>query len=313
MDEIKAYLSRLRKGLAKISQSEQEGVLEEVQSHIEDGLQDPRMGLSRGERRERLMSELGYPGEMANSMNDVHRRHNWLDVALGPVVFLMMWPVHSLIVRVAGDYMLSYKLGLVIFLPIYFSMILVSRKRRSSMLEGWWLSWTFLHLISALPLALQTQGLVRLAAIFWSALLLTTLSLLVRRIWRSRSDGLSVTLSIQPITLAFATVGLLALHLGILPAKTSGYLENSLQTVVYGTTVACVLIMSQRSRRWVSLITGMMVYVVIAAAVIGWYRPANILFFLASIALLLLGLFIPILLGLGIEYRHTRHNPLIPV
>jgi hypothetical protein len=73
MDEIGDYLSRLRKGLKGISDSEREDIAAEIRSHIEDGLQDPRTGASERQRLERIMSELGNPAEMAKGMNMVYR------------------------------------------------------------------------------------------------------------------------------------------------------------------------------------------------------------------------------------------------
>ena len=73
MDEIGDYLSRLRRGLKGISDSEREEITAEIRSHIEDGLQDPRTGASETQRLERIMSELGDPAKMAKGMNRVYR------------------------------------------------------------------------------------------------------------------------------------------------------------------------------------------------------------------------------------------------
>lgn len=311
MDDIRAYLSRLRKRLTRISRWKQEDIFAEIESHIEDGLQDPEMGVTEKERRERIMSELGRSNEMADGMNSIHRQHNWLDVLLGPFVFIITWPLASLVLHATGD---NYRLLSFFMLPLYFSMVFVARHRRSSLLEGWWLSWTFLSLLSSLWLALfLTRGLMRLSSVLWGVLLLLALSLLVRRIWQSRGDGLLVALSIQPITLSFATVTLLTIHRGILPKNISGYLENGLTLVIYGATLAFVLVMSRRPRRWASLMAGMLVYAAVAAAAIGWYRPGNIASFAASIAMLLTGLFLPIFVGLCVEYRYIRRNPLVVI
>jgi len=73
MDDINAYISNLRKKLKGISHSECEDITAEIRNHIEDGLQDPRMGQSEGQRLEKTMSELGNPAEMADRMSKVHR------------------------------------------------------------------------------------------------------------------------------------------------------------------------------------------------------------------------------------------------
>lgn len=73
MDEIGDYLSRLRKGLKGISDSEREDITAEIRSHIEEGLRDPRTGASERQRLERIMSELGTPAEMAKGMNRIYR------------------------------------------------------------------------------------------------------------------------------------------------------------------------------------------------------------------------------------------------
>ena len=73
MDDVNAYISSLRKKLEGISHSECEEITAEIRSHIEGGLQDPRMGQSEEQRLEKTMSELGNPAEMADRMNKVHR------------------------------------------------------------------------------------------------------------------------------------------------------------------------------------------------------------------------------------------------
>jgi len=74
MDDINAYISSLREKLKGIDHSECEDITAEIRSHIEDGLQDPRIGASERQRLEKIMSELGRPTEMAKGMNRVHGR-----------------------------------------------------------------------------------------------------------------------------------------------------------------------------------------------------------------------------------------------
>lgn len=78
MDDINAYISSLRENLKGISHSECEDITAEIRRHIEDGLQDPRIGVSERQRLEKIMSELGHPTEMAKGMSKVHRRHRYM-------------------------------------------------------------------------------------------------------------------------------------------------------------------------------------------------------------------------------------------
>jgi uncharacterized membrane protein len=90
MDDIGAYLSRLRKRLKADSDSEREDITAEIRSHIEDGLQDPQMGSSETQRLEKIMSELGHPTKMANEMNKVHRDRRYMrPVMAGGAVLLI--------------------------------------------------------------------------------------------------------------------------------------------------------------------------------------------------------------------------------
>lgn len=91
MDEIRAYLSHLRKKLKGINHSKCEDITAEIRSHIEDGLQDPRIGASERQRLERVMSEIGHPEEMAKGMNKVYRTRWYirLIMAVGAILLIL--------------------------------------------------------------------------------------------------------------------------------------------------------------------------------------------------------------------------------
>ena len=83
MDEIGDYLSRLRKELKGISDSEREDITAEIRSHIEDGLQDPRTGASERQRRPEHDGQLMVPAlDLMHGVDD--ERAAVLDLAPGP-------------------------------------------------------------------------------------------------------------------------------------------------------------------------------------------------------------------------------------
>ena len=213
MDDFKSYLSHLRKGLSKVNFSEQEDIIEEIKSHIEDSLQDPERGESHKDRVKNTMSELGHPREIANGMNEIHRRYNWLDV----ILIMAIFPIFFVIVNLTRQLKIQ-ELFIPICLLMFLGMIIIARKLRSSILEAWWLSWTnafiFIMLYNSIRwiykkrfLMSSRDNFIILGVIpIWlkisllSIFLIFALNFLIRRIWLSRRDGLSIFFLLFPIT-----------------------------------------------------------------------------------------------------------------
>lgn len=331
MGDPKSYLSRLRKGLLKLSRSEQEDIVAEIQSHIQDGLQDQRLGVSQEERAEKTISELGRPREMVNGMNEVHRRHGWLDVILVLAIFPILiapYPLKHLM-----DPQRYKELSLLAILVMLLGMVIIARKRGSSILEGWWLSWTAVY-ISLGPLrsilrrmyARQPYGNVTTITgvptwmmITLLCMLLLGLSFLIRRIWLSRSNGFAIFFLLFPITSQcsglFTTFAMRVANSAVRPNVVYLVLISAVVTVaIYTTTFARALATSRQSRRWYSLTIGMVALAIHnTAASLILFPNTSVIAFVGKLAVLPLGSLVPVIIGLAIEYRHTGRNPLIPV
>jgi uncharacterized membrane protein len=82
MNELNNYSTRVRQALNRryetLSRSEQDDILAEIQSHIEEGLEDRRMGAGEAERSAKVLAELGSPTEMAGAASSARKSYPWL-------------------------------------------------------------------------------------------------------------------------------------------------------------------------------------------------------------------------------------------
>ncbi len=316
MGNIDAYLSRLDKGLLRMDDSEREDVIEEIQSHIEDGAQDPEMGASEVERRQKIMSELGHPGRMASGINDVYQRYSWLDVVLMIAIYFVIWPLRRLIKLPNNT-----DLYVLILLPIFFSMILIARRRSSAIPEAWWLSQAVLYISLGLFMARMDVGHFTsipswIKIPFWSILLIPALSWFAVKLWRSSGDGFLIVFLLLPIVPCASAFGIIYVMKPTLDAYTSvpstSYPGWLVDIAIRGITFACALMLPQRSKRWTYLIIGMIALAIHSSVLVyTQFSDISLTVILGYTAIILSYTLIPVAIGLAIEYRYTGRNPLL--
>lgn len=334
MDDFKSYLSRLRKGLSKVSPSEQDDIIEEIQSHIEDGLQDPKMGESQKDRVKNTMSKLGNTKEITYGMNEVHRRYNWLDVILIMAIFPALFAI-AILMR----YSRIHELQVLVNLFMFLGMITIARRLGSTISEGWYLSWanicTLVILYNSIKWIYKKRFLMRSRPNFityeaisaWlmisllSIFLIIALGFLIRRIWLSRRDGLYIFFLIFPITFQTSiSIGEFiteATHPAITANTSSPFwvgFFGMIMIAILSIAFACTLMMPKVFKRWYFLVIGMMALMInnaIAYSIL--HHNTRLIVLIEQFTIQLSGLFIPVIIGLAIEYAHTGRNPLLPI
>jgi hypothetical protein len=272
------------------------------------------MGLLEAERVKKLKSELGSPRRMAEGLYNAHWRKRWLDIllALAPLVVIFLVRMTTVVVLAYRDPTgvdNKLRIASLVIMPIYLGMIFIGRRRKSSMLTAWWLSWTIVYLSNTVFLAVGTEAPVWMFVILGASLLFS-FSLFGRQLWQSRKNGLLIAFATLPIMLWLAEWSLrIAYWMTKAQSFISPYSERhwriSLITIpFYIGIVVFLLLLSQRQRRWLSLIAGVIIYVVAATFI---WQPLPLVY----IAIYWLVLSVPIAIGLTLEYRRTRQNPLV--
>src|SRR5512146_1989358 len=82
------YMRTLRQQLKDFSLKEQEELVEEINSHIEDAEEDPKMGKDAEQRRKKLMNELGSPKEIGRGFKEIYRPDRLIDYLLIAIPYL---------------------------------------------------------------------------------------------------------------------------------------------------------------------------------------------------------------------------------
>ncbi len=310
MKTIHSYLIQLQKDLNALSAAERADILAEIKSHIDDGLQDPQMGQTPGEREAKLMAEMGSPSDMGNGFSHIHRSHTWLDVVLALIPAVVIFVSKALVTGSTMDMLL----GWLVVLPIYLGMIYLSLHRKSLMLLGWWLAWTILYASQTLMISTDsgeslfrvTQNVKWVTTAGYIVLLLGSLYYFGRKLWVWQHDGLLVAFSLQPIiwsVVSFA-MGVVSIKLSS-PTALGEYLH--LFTLVEGPLYVfmVVLVMSPASRRirWYALILSALGY---TASILTIWDSIPPVFIVLSVLIVAA----PIIGGLTLDYRFTHRNPL---
>lgn len=135
---MEEYIQALRRQLKGFSPEEQESLIEEISSHIEDGEEDPKMGSNVEERRKRLMNELGSPKDMGRgSVKAVYSPARIIDYLLIAIPYALYPFLNSLYTSLMAKYSWAdLRLDILIHLPL----IAIGLWRRSVPLTLFWLT-----------------------------------------------------------------------------------------------------------------------------------------------------------------------------
>jgi hypothetical protein len=312
MGDFNTYLNQLQKSLNSFNPAKRDDILAEIQSHIEDGLQDPGLGYSKEERVQKMKAELGSPLEMADGFHRSSWSNRWLDFLLALVPLLVIFLVRFLTIIALDFYNLAspvnaLQIPLLGIMPLYFGMIFIAQRRQSLALNLWWLSLTVVHLSNAALVGFAVE-----TPIWWmlaiSVPLLISWGLFGYKLWQFRHSGLLLAFALLPIMLPLADRlwGIL-FRWTLTPEVYGEHLWNAMlvNNFFHLSLVAFLFLSPQRAMRWLGLVFSTIVYLILIIVIwqpLPWFNVATFYWPLMAF---------PIVLGLILEYRHTRQHHLV--
>lgn len=300
MNEIEKYLNELKKELRDLPEAMQADVLAEVQTHIEDGLEDETLVDKTAVQHTTLLRELGSPAELVRNLHWRNWKLNARDAALAIIPLLPLNPLSVAIDNYLGMTPPALGLSYLMRFLVCFGMVLLARRLRSKLLEGWWLSFTlstvfsvFLHSVSWSNSWLPGPG--------WQLLPVASVVIVGgfygRFLWQNRYDGLTISTTLMPFM--WSAINLFSIRPLVLM---QGYVwrqmwSGALVSVAFFLIVLTTFVYPGRWQRWLLLFAWYAICAVGSVAI--WLPNPN-----AGIWFLLM---LPFLLGLGIELTANRH------
>ncbi len=188
------YLESLRKKLKGFSQDERAVLIEEIGSHIEGGEEDPKLGKDPVQRRQKIMSKLDSPEQMAKGFKKVYQPGGLVDYLLIAIPFLLNLPINLLLLALMPIYPWADARLVIIF---HLILLGVGFWRRSTLLIVFWLADIAVQLASVLLVAKGYYGSLQTA--LWCIVLVSLILQLGRMVWQNRHDFLIVTFALLPI------------------------------------------------------------------------------------------------------------------
>lgn len=189
------YIHELRKQLKGFSTKEQEALIEEISSHIEDGEEDPKMGKEVLQRRKKLMNELGSPKDMANGFKDTYQPNRFLDYLFILIPYLFYPYLNALYMSLMPKYgWADVRLDVVVHLPL----VALALWRRSAPLALFWIT---ILVSQLLYITTQSYWYYGIQTIFWALLLLGLIILAGYILWKKRNDLLIMLFGLLPVSM----------------------------------------------------------------------------------------------------------------
>ncbi len=254
------YRQRLRKQLRDFSSEEQQAFLDEINSHIESGEEDARMGKNIEQRRKRLMAEMGSPKDLGANFKTIYRQGGFLDYLWIAVPSLLYPLLNMLYMNLMPKYpWADVRLDILIHLPL----IAAGLWRRSAPLVLFWAGTLAIQIAAMLLITHGYYGMVQTTT--WFALMLGLIALLAYILWQNRQELLTITFGLLPLVLGFTGILMLIiqphtpsplgsldrilLHLYVYMTRSGDYIS------FYGTliTLALFFIATNRNLRWLGL------------------------------------------------------------
>lgn len=311
MNDFNTYLTQLQNALKGFTPAERDEIMAEIRSHIEDGLDDPVMGLSKEERIKKVTDELGSPLELGNGLQESKWSHRWINFLLALVPLLVIYLIRFGTIIVISqlnkaDPESVLLIPLFIITPTYFVMVFIGQRRRSLVLMLWWLSLTAVFSINAVLMGAVIGVPVWMLAI-WTVCLISGSGLLGYTLWLHRQKGLLLAFALIPIMLQLADKLLGIYSVGHLSPEQYGehiWQALWLNNLLFLSIVAFMFLFPQRHVRWLGLMMSSGIYL-LAVFIVWQSLPALILY--GSLASL------PIIIGILVEYHHKNKNILVSV
>jgi len=200
------YLQVLRNKLKRFPLEDQAALIEEIGSHIECGEEDASMGKDPAQRRQKLMVELGSPGQMAKGFKRIYQPGGLIDYLLIAVPYLINLPINLLLVSQMPKYPWADVRLVIVF---HLVVLAIGFWRQSILVILYWLAHLSIQLIFVLWHVNGYFGALQTA--LWSIVLAGLIFLFGRIVWKNRRDLLIVIYALLPFSM-----GVLALAITII-------------------------------------------------------------------------------------------------
>ena len=208
------YIQRLREHLKGFSTEEQEALIEEIRSHMESGIDDPKMGKDEDERKKRLMTELGSPKDMGRGFKVTYRKERFIDYLLIIVPYLLYPFLNMLYVSLMPKYSWAdVRLDILIHLPL----IAIGLWKRSALLTSFWITTLVTQIITMLLLVGNYYGSLQTGV--WLIIALGLVVLLAQIVLQNRHDPLVTAFALLPLIMCGVGTVLAIIH----PAASTSY------------------------------------------------------------------------------------------
>lgn len=262
MNDIETYLKQLDYALRELPPAKRDDTIAEIESHIE-------AGLAENDEPAKLLQELGPPQILAAKLHHLQWKHNWLYFGLATIPLLILDIISS-----SMPYyliILGLPLSLTKLFALLFCLLLlgISMRTKSTLLIGWWFGLTVMRGYDAV---FMPSSWIYLFLFLWIGLL----GLYGRFLWRQRTDGFVISLSLIPYVWGSA----IAFVPGTVWASDHLFrvmLTSTVSAVALTLTVLAAFIISDRKQRWQAMLIGTTICV--AATLFVWHG-SGLLFWL---------------------------------
>jgi hypothetical protein len=197
------YLESLRKKLKGFSQDERAVLIEEIGSHIEGGEEDPKLGKDPVQRRQKIMSKLDSPEQMAKGFKKVYQPGGLVDYLLIAIPYLLNLPINLLLVSLMPKYHWADARMVILF---HIVLLVIGLWRRSIFLTLFWLADLAIQLIFVLWVANGYYGLLQTS--LWGFVVVALIFQWGRMIWQYRRDLMIVIFAFLPVFMGFLALSI---------------------------------------------------------------------------------------------------------
>ena len=245
------YLQALREKLKSFSHTDRAVLVEEISSHIESGEEDPKLGKDPGQRREKLMAELGSPGDMVKGFKMIYQPDGLIDFLLVAIPLLINTSLNLLLVRLMSTYPWA---DVRIVILVYLLIMAVGLWRRSRLLTLYWLPRLTVQILGVVLFTGAFAYYGRVQTVSLTILFAVLLFLLGRLVWQTRHDILIIIYALLPLiigVLSILNANILRSQMSLLDISTYTILDKIpfLGLVDYG-MLALFFFGTKRDIRW---------------------------------------------------------------
>ena len=310
------YLHSLQKELKGFPPEEQAAMMEEVASHIESGERDESMGRDPDGRSNKLMRELGSPGDMGRGFQSIYRPNRLVDFLLVAVPLVLSLYLTEFYLTLRPQYpWMDIRINVVFDLLL----IAVSYARRSVLLKVFWINFAIMQsFFIVLQGVWQPYWYFGMQTVVWAALLAALLVLYGFIVWQERRDALVMVFALLPLSMELLGNGLWNIEpasYALNPLDRSLLIvflqlqHGNVQLYITLMSMALFFLASNRDLRWLALL--------LYGAMIGFGRvylfdheTGSHVAFVASWVLYLYALLPLAIVGLGWWQDHRQRQQL---